>query len=839
MSVKEKIRDFYNSISAFPLPPPSALSVKIVKFWDTLLKELYEKHLFGKEIAVLATGGFGRKEMNLYSDTDITFLVEKEERAIDDFLYPLWDSGVELSYSIRTLEECVDLMKIDTKVKLSLFDSRFLCGSASLYEGLLKALNELIYSKLDRFLQEIIELKNERHKKFGGTLYLIEPNIRDAPGGLRDLHTVLWCMKALYKDRNFNSMVKYGILSRADAFLLKRNANFLKKLRNHLHLLHMRKYDILDFESQDKIAPLMGYRGSEGESASERLMREYFIKTKDINNILKFVERESLPDTFKKTEWREVGLFYRIGGGKLALKNPHLLKDEPHRILEIIKISQEYETPVGERTKKIIIDVLKENKNIWKRESTRKLFREILNSRNAWFAINEMNESGILHLLLPPFKKIYRKVQRDLHHIYTVDVHTVFAIKEFEMIRSGALEEKLPIATKIARAIEKPYLVVFSLLFHDIGKGFGSPHAERSAKIAKKYAKIAGLEEFEAIEKVIKDHMIFPEFSFKRDIYDMEFVKKISERISSPFILDLLYIHSICDLRAVDPDAWTEWKHSIINEFYHRIKEALTIGDFYLYIQSSKAKKTKERVMALIKEEKELELLKYLEGFEEEYFITFSPEEIVYHLKVLRSGEGKKIFYEKRDAYEKGYSEIIITGPDEHGIFAKLAGAISISGLNILNALIFSREDGRILDVFRVTEKGTFEPPRFFEWEKFGIILDKIMEGKIDIKEHIRIGGKPYKSAPYFPEEIIINNELSKRWTVVEVKAADRPGLLYTIASTISELGYNIRTARVLTLGNSASDVFYITGKEGKKIEEEEKIRNLYESLKKYALLNP
>jgi len=837
LSVKEEIKNFYNILLSSPLPPPFVLSSKIVQFWDKVLKKLYEEHLSKKEITLLATGGYGRREMNLYSDTDITFLVKKEKETINNFLYPLWDSGVELSYSVRTPEECIEIARRDIKVKLSLFDSRFVCGSRSLYNYFASMLNDLTYSKAEGFIQEIIELKNERHRKFGGTLYLIEPNIRDAPGGLRDLHTILWCVKALYKEGKIKSMVKYGILSKSDAFLLKKSINFLKKIRNLLHLLHSRKYDILDFESQDRLALFMGYKDTKGESAAEHLMREYFIKTKSINNILKFVEREFLPETFKKTEWREIGFFYRIGGGKLTLKNPHLLKDEPHRVLEMIKLSQEYETPMGERTKEIIINVLKENKNFWEKGNAKKLFLEILNSRNAWFAINEMNESGILHHLFPPFKKIYRKVQRDLHHIYTVDVHTVFAIREFEILKSGVLEEKLPLATKIARSIDKPYIIVFSLLFHDIGKGIGTPHAEISAKIAKKFAKILGLQEVDVIEKVIKNHMIFPEYSFKRDIYDMEFIKKISEQISSPYILDILYVHSICDLRAVHPEAWTEWKHSIINEFYHRLKEALTVGDFYIQLQSSRARETKERVINLIEEGEDLELLKFIEGFEDEYFITFTPEEILHHLKILRSSEGEKIFYEKRDVRDKGYSEIIVTGTDEHGIFAKLSGAISISGLNILNALIFSRKDGRILDVFRVTEKGTFELPRFFEWERFGKILEKVINNEINIKEYIKSAGKPYAKVNPFHEKIVVNNELSTKWTIVEVDTADRAGLLYTIASTISELGYNIYKAKIVTFGNLASDVFYITTKNGEKIEKEEEINLLYDRLKRTVLL--
>ena len=837
MSVKEKIKSFYTNLTSSPLSSPSTLSTKIVQFWDALLKSLYEQHLSEKEITLLATGGYGRKEMSLYSDADITFLVEKEKVEIEDFLYPLWDSGVELSYSMRTFEECMEIAKRDIRVKLSLFDSRFLCGSRSLYRRFVKGLNDLIYSRREGFVQDIIELKNERHRKWGGTLYLIEPHIRDAPGGLRDFQTILWCVKALYKEGNINSMVKHGILSKTDAILLRKSINFLKKVRNLLHLVHSRKYDILDFESQDRLAQLMGYKDTKGESAGERLMREYFLRTKSIHNILGFVEREFLPETFKKAEWREIGVFYRIGGGKLALKNPHLLKDEPHRVLEIIRLAQEYETPLGERTKEVIMNVLKETKNFWESASAKRLFKEILNSRNAWFAINEMNESGILHHLFPPFKKIYRKVQRDLHHIYTVDVHTVFAIREFEILRSGVLEKKLPLATKIARSIDKPYIIVFSLLFHDIGKGVGTPHAEKSAKVAKKFAKILELEEVDVIEKVIKNHMLFPELAFKRDIYDMEFIKKISEKISSPFILDILYLHSVCDLRAVHPEAWTEWKHSIMNEFYYRLKEALTIGDFYIHLQSSRAKETKEKVIKLIKEGEGPELLEFVNDFEDEYFITFSPEEILNHLKILRSSEGKGIFYEKRDVPEKGYSEIIITGPDEHGIFAKLAGAISISGLNILSALIFSRKDGRILDIFRVTEKGSFDLPRFFEWDRFGRILEKVINNEINIKEYIKSAEKPYAKVNPFHEKIMVNNDLSTKWTVIEVDTADRAGLLYTIASTISELGYNIYKAKIATFGNLASDVFYIATKTGEKIEKEEEINLLYDRLKRAVLL--
>jgi [protein-PII] uridylyltransferase len=839
LSVKEKIKTFYNNLISSPLPPPFTLSKKIVEFWDELLKSLYEEHLSKKEVALLATGGYGRKEMSLFSDTDITFLVKKEKETVDEFLYPLWDSGVELSYSVRTPEECIELAKKDIKVKLSLFDSRFLCGSPSLYNHFAKGLNDLIYSKREGFVQGIIELKNERHKKWGGTLYLIEPNIRDAPGGLRDFHTIVWCVKALYREGNVNSMVKCGILSESNARLLRESINFLKKVRNLLHLIHTRKYDILDFESQDRLAQVMGYKDTKGESAAERLMREYFIRTKSIHNILSFVERELLPETFKNTEWHEIGIFYRIGGGKLTLKNPHLLKDEPHRILEIIRLSQEYETPLGERTKEVIMDALKERKNFWNNEKVKRLLKEILNSKNAWFAINEMNESGLLSYLFPPFKKIYRKVQRDLHHIYTVDVHTVFSIREFEILRSGVLEDKLPLATKIAKSLDKPYIVVFSLLFHDIGKGVGTPHAEISAKIARKFAKILELEEADIIEKVIKNHMIFPELSFKRDIYDMEFIRKISEEISSPFILDLLYLHSVCDLRAVHPEAWTEWKHSIMNEFYYRLKEALTVGDFYIQLQSSRTKETKEKVIQLIKEREDAELLRFIDGFEDEYFINFSPEEILHHLKILRLSEGRKIFYEKRDVPDKGYSEIIITGPDEHGIFAKLAGAISISGLNILNALIFSRKDGRILDIFRVTEKGSLDLPRFFEWERFEKILEKVINNEINIKEYLKAAGKPYAKVNPFHEKISINNELSNKWTIVEVDTADRAGLLYTIASTISELGYNIYKAKIVTFGNLASDVFYITTKNGEKIKKEEEINLLYERLKSSVLLKP
>lgn len=842
MEIRKSIPSFYGKLSQLPLRSPYSISAEITRFWDEILKTLYtEKIGKRKEVSLLATGGFGRKEMSLYSDTDITFIALSGKELIEGFLYTLWDAGVEISYSIRTPDECIELAREDPRVKLSMFDARFLCGSVELYEETMKKFERLIYSNLDGFIQEILELKSERHRKYGDTLYIIEPHIRDTPGGIRDVHTVLWCIKALFKDEPWKSLLRYGILSRKELSTLKRHLDFLKRIRNLLHLLHMRKYDLLDFESQDRVAPLMGYSDSKDETAAERLMREYFIRTKEIHDITSFIEKEILPESLKKkTVWVELGPFYRIGGGKLTIKNPHLIMEQPHRILEMVKLCTEYEVSLGESIRKTGIEVLKGlSTNFWNVKEAKELFLEILNSKNAWFALQEMNESEILHLIIPPFKKIFRKVQRDMHHIYTVDVHTIFAIKEFETMRNGKYLEELPLATKIAQSIDKPYVVILSLLFHDIGKGIGSPHAETGAKIARKFSKILGIKEGEIIEKVIRLHMVFPEFSFKRDIYDMEFLKKTSEMISSPYILDLLYIHAICDLRAVNPSSWSEWKHSVINEFYHRLKEALTIGDFYLYIQASKVKETKENTISLLQERGLSELVEYIHGFDDEYFIPFSPEEIVSHIQLIHSSREKGFGFLKKDVPEKGYSEIIITGPDEHGIFAKLAGAISLSGLNILSAFISSRKDGKILDVFRVTEKGTFEVPRFFDWEKFSMILEGVIKGKIDLKELLKSEEKPYGRVIYTQEKVSINNELSSRFTVVEVNTADRPRLLFRIASAISELGYEIHTAKVLTLGSLASDVFYITGKNGEKIRDEKELASLKEKLGNLTLLKP
>ncbi len=808
-----------------------------------------------QRLAVLARGGYGRGELNPHSDIDLLFLHDWKpgpylEIVAEIILHALWDAGLTVGHAVRNIRECIRMADSEFKEKTAILDSRFLAGDCELWADLQKALvSDVLNRNQAKFFKAKLEESAKRHAAYGDSVYLLEPQIKEGEGGLRDLHTAMWVAKVKYKVGSLEELVHKAVITQAEMEEVARARDFLWRVRNSLHFLSGRHFDQLTFEYQEEIAPLLGFAALDGQSASSALMRAYY---QQASTIKMFAEGLIA----RITEEPDSGRFFRLGFGRqirpgvliqrklLALADADLFKRDPLNLVTIFADCQAHGVQMSGGTYQLVRDHLNLIDDAARADPRfgAALMRILDGPSRVAETLEAMHRSGVLGALIPEFGNLYARVLHDLYHIYTVDRHSLVAVRELEKLRAGEFKATVALLTEVAREVDTLPLVFLALLLHDIGKGQGHDHHERGAALAQEVAQRMGLnsEQIDTVVFLVRNHLMMSEIAQKRDIEDDHLVKEFARATGSIERLKELYLMTFADMRAVAPKVYNNWRDMLLSDLYMKALKILEQGDREAVDPARLLALTKNelrRQLASSDGERMRSLEDFLERMPDRYFLITPRQDIPYHFELMRRLDGNSLVCQHRHFPDRGFSEFTVATRDQHGLFSKIAGVLTANNLNILSARITTRSDAIVLDTFRISHVAQAAVIAMEEerWERVERDLIAVLGGAQDIVELVArsrpaaVAGRRYVAR--VPTEVTVDNRTSERFTVIDVFTQDRLGLLFTITHALSEMGLEIHLARISTNADQVLDVFYVSDPKGRKIADPKMLRSIETTL--------
>jgi [protein-PII] uridylyltransferase len=802
-------------------------------------------------MAVIAVGGYGREELCPKSDIDLLFLhPHKLDRYVESItewmLYPLWDLGLEVGHSVRNVKEAVRMAASDDSIRTSLLDYRFITGSEPFFGDAGKEIEKfLFYSNADKFIEKKIQEMRNRHAKFGSTVYVLEPNVKEGRGGLRDLHTAIWTARIKYKCHNLVDLRNKGVAPSQTIRAIRHALSYLFRVRNELHFLTGKKTDVLTFEVQEQMADLFRYRTYDKTYGVERFMRAYYMHASSAarlaDELLEQVDR-FLPEggrkpffSIRRKTMAGAGILYR---GKLSLKDSSSFNKDPVNVMEFFRTMQKTHSFLSAEAKKQVQRALPMVGQEFREDSRAgRLFLEILSDPHGLReTLLAMNECRFLGRYFPEFAPLYSKVQRDIYHVYTVDIHSIRAASVLSGLENKATRTSEEEAfLTIYRSVPRKDLLNLAILLHDIGKGKGHGHSQIGAEIVGRIGPRMELSEGEVADLVflVENHLLMAHTSQRRDLHDIELILSFTEVVTTQPRLDQLYLLTYADLREVGPEVWTQWKAMLLAELYDKAKNILETGKLKRVYEErplQRREQVREGLSAFPREEVD----RYLSRFDDRYFLGTPDGRFADHLRLLSRFDGSAPRIEAIDYPESGASEIIIVWKDLRGLFSMIAGTLSANGINILNASISTSVDGVALDTFYVAYLGK-SLQGGAKKERVLQDLSAVLRGEATV-EQIMADRKiarfvREKVIRYRPTRVAFDNTVSSRYTVVDIFTYDRIGLLYDITRTLTAMGIDIALSKISTKADQVADVFYITDRGLGKIAAGERLEEIRAAL--------
>ena len=790
-------------------------------------------------MAVVAVGGYGRRELCPKSDVDLLFLhhykVDRYVEAMtESMLYPLWDLGFEVGHSVRNLKETIRLGGADDSIRTALMDYRRVAGDEAFFTEASREIGKfLYYTDGDKFIETKIREMRSRHARVGSTVYLLEPNLKEGRGGLRDIQTAQWAARVKYKVHDFSELRRKGVVGAQTTEAIRHVLDYLLRVRNELHYLLGKKADVLTFEAQEQLAERFRYKKYGASHGVERFMRAYYLHAASaaqlsdeiLEEVGRFLPEEGGRRSFFFFKRKEVGTGGILYKGKLQVKDGASFEKEPIRILEFFRSLQKTRSALSLQAKKTIQQALPAVGPAF-REDPRaaRLFLEILSDpSHLRETLLAMNESRFLGRFIPEFEGLFCRVLRDIYHVYTADAHSircasVMARIETSETRTKEEEEFL----RIYRKVRNPALLNLAILFHDIGKGKGHGHSRIGAEIVGRIGARWGLPEQDVADLVflVEQHLLMAHVSQRRDLHDLELILSFADTVGSVSRLDPLYILTYADMKEVGPEVWNQWKAMLLAELYEKGRNVLEQGVLKRPFEEL-AYRRREQVRDWLKGHPAEEVERFIVNLDDRYILATPDHRFAEHFRLLSMFNGQAPIVETIDSPESGVTEFIVVCPDQRGLFAKIAGTLSANGVNILNASINTTLDGVALDTFFVNSRGKSlagDPKK----ERVVADLLRVLRGEVDVSALIaepKVGRFVRDKVPkYRPTRVVFDNSVSSRYTVVDIFTYDRIGLLYDITRTLTALGADIVLSKIATKADQVADSFYLVDKGGGKI---------------------
>ncbi len=847
--------------------------LEVAAAWSTVMDHLI-RHLFNaisaewksrlpdasSRFAIVAQGGYGRGELNPQSDVDLLFLYSWKvspfgEAVAEKLLYTLWDAGLQVGHATRTAAECMRLAENDLRVRTALLDARFLCGDFALYGNFEKSVESRLLRKgVGRFIREKLAESEKRHEEFGGSVYLLEPDVKEGEGGLRDIQTARWIARAKLKVKDLDGLALNGLVSPADIAHLKESQDFLMRVRNELHFSTGKHHDQLTFEQQENVSRALGFQGEGTLRGVEVFMRTYYLHAAQISRISALIvhrvtdcDRPRFGERYVFGRTLREGI--RLTKEHLSVTKPDVLIADPKNLIRIFDDAQKYQCQLTQETRELL------RRHLWlidddfrRSPEVNAIFFGVLSwKQNVYETLLEMHRSGVLGALIPEFGRLLCMVLHDAYHIYTVDQHSLRLIKEIERLKGGEYIETLPLLTQLARETERIELLYLGMMFHDIGKGFGGGHSEIGARMVEAVARRMRLnpDDGALVQFLVRHHLLMTHTAFRRDLEDGKTIFDFAKTMGTVNNLKMLYLLTFADVKAVGPDVWNPWKASLLGELYVKalnLLEEAEKGEFQRPDVLATVRRVQSRVRRELSESYDGEKIdRFLAAMPDRYFFSTPESDIVEHFQLMERFRGRRPEISVQHFPERDCTSVVVCTQDRPGLFASITGVFAALGLDILNARIFTASDGRILDVFRISHHGRSEvvmaEPK---WVKFRDTLEEVLDGKIDVARLVE-SAKPAlylkRAVPKVSTVVNVDNEASDDFTIVEVFTEDRIGVLFAIAHSLHRLGLSIHVAKISTNVDQVADVFYVTDQFGAKIQDAYRVETLRQSL--YQTLAP
>jgi [protein-PII] uridylyltransferase len=805
-----------------------------------------------QKCAVLAQGGYGRGELNPFSDIDLLFLYQWKvnpfvESVAEKILYSLWDTGLQVGHAVRSVPECARLAARDFKVKTALLDARFLCGDSELATDFDRIVEtDIIRRYPERFLKEAAKQMAERHAQYGSSVFLLEPHVKEGEGGLRDLHTAVWMARVKFKVRSLREMVQKGVVPEREIDSVLESREFLWKVRNTLHFVAGGHQDQLTFDHQERVAAVLGYRDADERRAVERFLRDYYLHAARLHRFGKLVtERclESQSPYFRlgRLFSRRIGPGVRIVGDEIVIDDPEVF-EHAASVVGVFLESQRHGVEIGSRARELLTRATALLERDRAERVVVEAFLEILRGRKRIYeTLRTMHDVGALGALVPEFGQLRAMVIRDLYHVYTVDEHTLHGIMELERLRAGEHRQACPLLTQVMHEIERPEVLYLAMLLHDIGKGHGHGHSDRGARLAEQVAVRMGFEQDDVVqvERLVRHHLLMSHVAQHRDLTDDRVILDFARHVGGVDTLKRLYVMTFADMRAVAPKVWNNWRDLLLGELYMRALEYFEAGEFAEEARGARVERVKERVRrALADREGGLKeaLDALLETMPDSYFLGTPEQSFPHHVELLREfreGSGALVC-SIRHVPDREFSEFTVCAADRLGLFSMIAGVLAAHGMNILGAQITTSRDGVALDVFRLSHAESSDRVLDEErWQRVRQTLERVERGETSVEELVERSQRPTvlsrRPLPRIPTSVTFDLQDSDHYSLIEVSTQDQVGLLFAITNTLYHQGCLIHLAKISTVLHHVYDVFYVTDASGRKIEDWRRMQEICE----------
>ncbi len=817
---------------------------------DEIIRILFSaatRHLYrspipsgAERMAVVATGGYGRGLMAPESDIDLLFILPYKqtawgEQVAEAILYCLWDMGLKVGHATRSVDESIRQARGDMTIRTAILETRFLTGDRPLYDELVSRFDkEVVQGTATEFVTAKLAEREERHRRAGQSRYLVEPNVKDGKGGLRDLHTLFWIAKYVYRVRETEELLERGVFDAQEYRTFRRCADFLWSVRCNLHFVTGRPEERLSFDLQRELAIRLGYTSHPGMQDVERFMKHYFLIAKEVGNLTailcaKLEDQQAKPAPVLS---RMMARFrpnvtrrrvpdsddFIVDNNRINLAAPDVFKHDPVNMVRIFRLAQKNNLAFHPDAMRNVTRSLKlVNQELRENPEANRLFMEILTSDDAEIVLRRMNETGVLGHFIRAFGRIVSMMQFNMYHHYTVDEHLIRCIGFLQEIERGGNEE-FTLASDLMRKIRPEHrsVLYIATLLHDIAKGRPEDHSIAGARVARRLCPRLGFSaaDTELVAWLIEEHLVMSTVAQSRDLSDRRTIENFAAVVQSVEQMKLLTILTTADIRGVGPGVWNGWKAQLLRSLYYETEPVLT-GGFSEVNRARRLAAAQAEFRGAFTEWNEADVNAYIGRHYPAYWLKVDLPRKIRQARFIKASEdaGHKLAINVGFDEARGVTELTIFAMDHPWLLSIIAGACASAGANIVDAQIYTTTDGRALDTIAISREYDRDEDEGRRATRIGEMIEDVLEGKLRLPDAVarRSSRTKLNKAFVVEPEVSINNQWSELYTVIEVSGLDRPGLLYQLTTTLSKLNLNIASAHVATFGERARDVFYVT----------------------------
>ena len=805
--------------------------------------------------AIIALGGYGRNDQCVHSDVDLLILFEKRvpdaaEGLIREIVYPLWDIGLDVGHATRSLKECLSLAGKDFEILTPLLDARFVCGMSRLYTTLTQQLRQKVVMRRSRKIVDwLVETNQARHARFGDSAYLLEPNLKEGQGGLRDFHTMRWiaCIRSGLKQ--VRDLEYLGYLSHEEYVQLKEALEFITNVRNRLHILNGRKYDQLHFENQLRLARALGYKKVNGQQPVERFLG-------DLHGQMEFIKQQHLMFLFEQGYEKRSRRFKRrakvtkiegieIVKDTLNFESTRLVSEAPLLLLQIFEESARLRLPLGAEARRIVREFghLCDEELRSSRAAVRSFEKVLLSPAPTFNVLNALLHTGLLERFIPEFHSVVNCIQYDEYHIYPVDRHLLRTVKTLKKFADAAENMDDDVACQIYAEVKQRKLLLWAALLHDIGKGQpGGNHSEKGEALVPGILAEKGYRpaDIETVAFLVREHLLLAKTAARRDINDEETALYCARRINDVDRLKMLYLLTVADSIATGPKAWNSWTAALLKDLFLKVLNVLEKGELASREAVANVTRKREALIAHTPKSRKKELEALFDVLSPRYLLNVPPEVIQEHIRIYRELGDAPFVWEIEPSMTSDTRIVTLCARDQPGLFSRIAGVFTLNGINILDAQVFTWRNNVALDIFKVQPP----PDPIFEsdkWERTHHHLCQALAGKLELSSRLQSRMKGYRpsrpAAMDRPQRIEIDNHTSSFFTIVEVFAEDFPGLLFSITDALFRCQLDVWVAKIATNVDQVVDVFYVRDFDGQKVDDPDQVARIKTTIQ--AVLPP